>query len=71
MSDSLVAATWVACERGWDGVGRSLYERAEARRDVLEGVLADSVFATSLEEVTAGTTPAAYGDPTVFFGSPD
>jgi len=71
MSDSLVAATWVACERGWDGVGRSLYERAEARRDVLEGVLADSVFATSLEEVTAGTTPATYGDPTVFFGSPD
>jgi len=50
-------------------VGRSLYERAELRRDVREGVLADAVFAASLDEVAAGTAPAAYGDPGVFFSA--
>lgn len=50
-------------------MSRSLFECAEPRRDVREGVLADAVFAASLDEVVAGTAPAAYGDPGMFFSS--
>lgn len=48
----------------------SLYDSVEPRADVLAGTLADSVFAASLDEVVAGTAPAAYGDPTAFFAAP-
>jgi hypothetical protein len=49
-------------------VGYSLYERVEPRADVVGGgALSDAVFAASLDEVVAGTAPAAYRDPDVFF----
>jgi hypothetical protein len=45
----------------------NLFEHVEPRQDVLLGVLSDSVFAASLDEVVAGTAPNAYGDATAFF----
>ncbi|MDA8309413.1 MAG: DUF499 domain-containing protein [Actinomycetota bacterium] len=50
-------------------MGRTLYEWAEPRLDVREGILADAVFAASLDEVVAGTAPPAYGDPAAFFSA--
>lgn len=47
----------------------SLYDSVEPRHDVLVGTLADSVFAASLDEVVAGTAPAAYADAASFFAS--
>jgi hypothetical protein len=46
---------------------KTLFEHVEPRRDVLDGVLSDSVFAASLDEVVAGTAPDTYGDATSFF----
>ena len=46
-----------------------LYDLVEPRADVLAGTLSDAVFAASLEEVVAGTAPAAYGDPAAFFAA--
>lgn len=46
-----------------------LFDLAEPRPDVLAGTLTDAVFAASLDEVLAGTAPAAYGDPQAFFES--
>lgn len=46
-----------------------LLESISPRRDVLEGELTEARFAASLEEVVAGTAPAAYGTPDVFFAS--
>jgi hypothetical protein len=48
-------------------MAKSLFDHVEPRRDVLEGVLSDSVFAASLDEVVEGTAPATYGDATAFF----
>lgn len=45
----------------------TLYESVKPRADVLAGTLTEAVFAASLEEVVAGTAPAAYGDPGTFF----
>jgi len=50
-------------------VSHSLYESVEPRQDVLTGVLSDAIFAASLDEVVAGTAPAQYGDPQVFFAA--
>ena len=43
--------------------------RVEPRPDVLSGALSDAIFAASLDEVVAGTAPAAYGDPAAFFAA--
>jgi predicted AAA+ superfamily ATPase len=48
-------------------VPKTLFEHVEPCRDVLDGVLSDSVFAASLDEVVAGTAPDTYGDATSFF----
>lgn len=48
-------------------MANTLFEHVEPRQDVLEGVLSDSVFAASLDEVVAGTAPNTYGDATAFF----
>jgi len=48
-------------------MSKPLLSHVEPRRDVLEGVLSDSVFAASLDEVVAGTAPETYGDATAFF----
>ena len=48
-------------------MAKTLFEHVEPRRDVLDGVLSDSVFAASLDEVVAGTAPDTYGDATSFF----
>lgn len=45
----------------------NLFDHVEPRQDVLQGVLSDSVFAASLDEVVAGTAPNSYGDATAFF----
>ncbi len=45
----------------------SVFQSLEPRRDVLEGVLSDAIFAASLDEVVAGSAPAVYGDPATFF----
>jgi hypothetical protein len=50
-------------------VSTSLYDSAEPRQDVLAGTLSDAIFAASLDEVVAGTAPAQYGDPEVFFAA--
>ena len=44
-----------------------LWDHVEPRKDVLEGVLSDAIFAASLDEVVAGTAPDTYGDATAFF----
>src|SRR5277367_6575280 len=46
-----------------------LAESISPRHDVLEGELTEARFAASLEEVVAGTSPEAYGAPSVFFAS--
>lgn len=46
---------------------QDLFELVEPRQDVLEGVLSDSVFAASLDEVVAGTAPDTYSDAAAFF----
>jgi hypothetical protein len=48
-------------------MAKSLFDHVEPRGDVLKGVLSDSVFAASLDEVVDGTAPATYGDATAFF----
>jgi predicted AAA+ superfamily ATPase len=45
----------------------TLFDHVEPRQEVLEGVLSDSIFAASLDEVVAGTAPDTYGDATAFF----
>jgi predicted AAA+ superfamily ATPase len=45
----------------------SLFATAAPREDVLEGTLAESIFAASLEEVVNGKAPAVYSDPATFF----
>lgn len=45
----------------------SLFDAVVPREDVLEGTLAESIFAASLEEVVNGKAPAVYSDPAVFF----
>ncbi|MDA8286715.1 MAG: DUF499 domain-containing protein, partial [Actinomycetota bacterium] len=46
---------------------RDLFARVQPRAEVLSGALTESVFAASLDEVTAGTAPIAYQDPRAFF----
>jgi len=45
----------------------TLFDHVQPRNDVLTGVLSDSVFAASLDEVVEGTAPTTYGDATAFF----
>jgi predicted AAA+ superfamily ATPase len=45
----------------------SLFEAVHPRGDVLEGHLADAIFAANLDEVVLGTAPAVYGNPATFF----
>lgn len=47
----------------------SLYAVVAPRDDVLQGELAESRFAASLEEVAAGTAADAYGDGATFFAA--
>lgn len=44
-----------------------LFGHVDPRRDVLDGVLSDSVFAASLDEVVAGSAPVTYQDAAAFF----
>ena len=46
-----------------------IFTACTPRIDVLTGALSDAVFAASLDEVVAGTAPAVYGDPHVFFAA--
>lgn len=46
---------------------KTLFDHVKPRQDVLAGVLSDSVFAASLDEVVEGTAPTTYGDATAFF----
>lgn len=48
-------------------MSQSLFDLVQPRPEVLEGLLSDSVFAASLDEVVGGTAPQAYGDPNAFF----
>src|SRR4051794_27387261 len=45
----------------------TIFSAVKPRRDVLDGILSDAIFAASLDEVVAGTAPAVYGDSTTFF----
>ena len=46
-----------------------IFRACTPRSDVLAGALSDAVFAASLDEVVAGTAPAVYGDPDLFFAA--
>lgn len=48
-------------------MGIELFDAAEPREEVLAGTLTDAVFATSLDEVVAGSAPEVYKRPEAFF----
>lgn len=51
------------------GLPTDIFTACAPRRDVLDGVLSDAVFAASLDEVVGGTAPDVYGDADTFFAA--